>query len=58
MVFITKNATEMDKEVECNLDVGVKCDDKGSDILGMNQLADVGAKIRWDPTAQDGDIYD
>jgi hypothetical protein len=38
--------------------IGVKPNNHGSEILGMDQLAHVSAKVRWDPTAQDGDIYD
>jgi hypothetical protein len=46
------------RDVSSALDVGVKPNDYGSEILGMDQLANVGANVRWDPTAQDGDIYE
>lgn len=42
------------RTVTCNLDVGVKPNNKGSEILGMDQIADVGAIVEWDPTARTG----
>jgi hypothetical protein len=40
--------------VKCNLDVGVKHNNKGSEILGMDQIADVDAVVEWDPKARTG----
>lgn len=58
MVFtVLDEATGSDNSVGCSLDVGVKPNDNGSEILGMDQVVDVGASIRWDPKAQDGDLY-
>jgi hypothetical protein len=45
------------KSVSCSLDVGVKPNDSGSEILGMDQLDHVGAAVDWDPRAQSGRLY-
>jgi hypothetical protein len=57
MVFAVLQTSGSNRWVHCSLPIGVKPNDHGSEILGMDQLADVGAKVRWDPSAQDGDIY-
>jgi hypothetical protein len=57
MVFTVLDITGSNRWVRCSLPIGVKPNDQGSEILGMDQLAHVGAKVRWDPSAQDGDIY-
>jgi len=46
------------KSVSCNLDVGVKPNNSGSEILGVDQLQHVGAAIEWDPSAQNGRLYE
>jgi hypothetical protein len=46
------------KSVSCNLDVGVKPNNSGSEILGVDQLEHVGAAIEWDPSAQNGRLYE
>jgi hypothetical protein len=58
MLFTVLRTSGTNQTVRCSLPVGVKPDNVGSEILGMDQLADVGAKVRWDPSALDGDIYD
>jgi hypothetical protein len=40
--------------VTCSLAIGVKPNNKGSDILGMDQIANVGAVVEWDPDARTG----
>jgi len=40
--------------VTCNLDVGVKSNNKGSEILGIDQIAHVGALVEWHPKARTG----
>jgi hypothetical protein len=40
--------------VACNLDVGVKPNNNGSEILGMDQIAHVDAIVEWDPTTRTG----
>jgi hypothetical protein len=57
MVFTVLRPGGANRQVKCSLPVGVKPNDSGSEILGMDQLAHVGARIRWDPAARDGDIY-
>jgi hypothetical protein len=57
MVFTVLDPTGVNQQVRCALPVAVKPTDSGSDILGMDQLAAVNAKVRWDPAALDGDIY-
>jgi carbon monoxide dehydrogenase subunit G len=56
MFFLVKDSFGTDVERQCNLDVGVKPDDSGSEVLGMDQVAHVGAKVHWDPRACDGDL--
>jgi hypothetical protein len=58
MVFTVKDTTGTDKDVRCSLAVGVKPDNNGNEILGMDQVAHVKAKIQWDPVLKDGDIYE
>jgi hypothetical protein len=58
MVFTVRQPNGSDHQVRCSLPIGVKPNDHGSDILGMDQLAHVGAKVRWDSAARDGDIYE
>ena len=57
MVFTVEDSHGIDNEVTCSLDVGVKPDNLGSEILGMDQVARVKAKLDWDPIAQDGRLY-
>jgi hypothetical protein len=57
MVFTVLDATGVNQQVRCSLPVAVKLTDSGSNILGMDQLAIVNAKVRWDPAALEGDIY-
>ena len=40
--------------VTCNLNVGVKPNNKGSEILGMDQIAHVDAIVEWDPKSRTG----
>ena len=40
--------------VTCNLKVGVKPNNKGSEILGMDQVAHVDAIVEWDPKTRTG----
>ena len=58
MVFIVLEVNGSNRTVRCSLPVGVIPNNKGSELLGMDQLALVHAKVRWDPSAQDGDIYE
>ena len=42
-------------QVACTLDVGVKPNNGGAEeIVGMDQVADAGAQVEWDPTAVTG----
>ena len=56
MVFDVKASSGADVTVRCSLDVGVKPDDAGSEILGMDQIAHVKARVEWAPVAVDGDL--
>jgi hypothetical protein len=38
----------------CSRKVSVKSTNAGSNILGMDQVADVGAVVEWDPVAKTG----
>jgi hypothetical protein len=44
------------KTVTCSLDIGVKPNNKGSDILGVDQLNNVSAAIDWDPVYRTGKL--
>src|ERR1043165_358053 len=57
-VFTLLKHTGADEQVRCSLPIGVKSNDHGSEILGMDQLAHVKAKVRWDPSRQDGDLFE
>lgn len=46
------------KSVSCSLDVGVKPNNSGSEILGMDQLAEVDAAVDWDPGYRTGKLYE
>jgi hypothetical protein len=57
MVFTVLQASGANRQERCSLPVGVKPNNAGSEILGMDQIAHVGAQVRWDPSARNGDIY-
>lgn len=44
------------KKVQCNLDVGVKPNNAGSEILGMDQIEDAKAAVEWEPKSGTGRI--
>jgi hypothetical protein len=46
------------KPVSCSLDVGVKPDNSGSEILGMDQLVSVATAVDWDPGFRSGRLYE
>lgn len=54
MKFRILDQNDKDQQVECSLDVAVKHNDAGSDILGMDQIAEVEAEIQWDPKGKAG----
>lgn len=58
MVFTVLETSGSNRTVRCSLPIGVKPNNSGSEILGMDQLASVNAKVCWNPSAQDGDIYE
>jgi len=57
MVFTVLQASGANCKERCSLPVGVRPNNAGSEILGMDQISYVGARLRWDPSALDGDIY-
>jgi len=57
MIFSVIDPSGSSREVECSLDVGVKPNNAGSDIIGMDQLSYVSAKVTWDPTAKTGRVF-
>jgi hypothetical protein len=58
MVFTVLGPAGANRQVRCSLPVGVKPNDTGSNLLGMDQLALAKAKVRWDPSTLEGDIYE
>jgi hypothetical protein len=54
--FETEDAMGQSSTVSSSNDLGVKNDNAGSNLIGVDQLADVGAKIWWDPSAQSGGL--
>jgi len=57
MVFTVLDPNGNSQQVRCSLPIAVRPNDSGSNILGMDQLASVNAKARWDPATRNGDIY-
>ena len=51
MAFEIFDGAGLAKPVVGTLDVGVKPDDNGSEILGVDQLEKAGAVVEWDPSA-------
>jgi hypothetical protein len=51
---IDKSGTR--KNVQCSLDVGVKPNNAGSEILGMDQIENVNAIVEWEPKSGKGRI--
>jgi hypothetical protein len=43
---------------QCSLDIGVKPNNHGAEILGMDQLNDARASVQWDPVSQTGRLQD
>jgi len=41
---------------QCSLDMGVKPNNLGAEILGMDQLNDAGARVYWDPVNKTGKL--
>jgi len=56
MIFKIFDRSGKSKSVNCSLDVGVKSNNAGSEILGMDQITSVGAVVEWDPTARTGGL--
>jgi len=44
------------KKMRCQLDVAVKPNDAGSEILGMDSIEHVKARVEWDPNSCSGTI--
>jgi hypothetical protein len=42
------------QQVKCSLKIGVKPNNHGSEILGMDRAAYVSAVVEWDPTSRKG----
>ena len=58
MVFTIEGANGQPKEVTCNLDVLVPNIEVQVDVLGMDQLASVNARIIWDPVNRTGKLVE
>jgi hypothetical protein len=56
MVFTVLGRDGTNREVTCSLDVGVKHNNAGSEIIGMDQVNEVGAEVIWNPGTRDGDV--
>jgi hypothetical protein len=56
--FEIEDSCRSAKTVTCKLDVGVKPNNSGSDLLGMDQLNDVDAAINWDPGNRSGQLFE
>jgi hypothetical protein len=52
--FTVEDCSGSTHQVSSSRYVGVKSTNGGSDLLGMTQIADVGAEVRWDPAAKSG----
>jgi hypothetical protein len=58
MVFTVRDTLGVDHQRRCSLPIAVKPNNSGSEVLGMDQVAHVNVKVRWDPAAQDGDLHE
>jgi hypothetical protein len=58
LVFTVLKPNGTQVQVRCSLPIGVKPNDHGSEILGMDALAQVNAKVVWDPLLQDGNLFE
>jgi hypothetical protein len=55
MVIMTvEDASGATRQVASRLDVGVKPNNAGSNLIGMDQVAEVGAVLEWDPMSRLG----
>ena len=57
MVFEIIDTDDKSRQVECALSVGVKPNNFGSEILGMDQLATVKGAVDWNPGTRTGRLY-
>jgi hypothetical protein len=58
VIFTVLQRSGYDGLARSALPIGVKPNDFGSEILGMDRLAACDAKVRRDPSARDGDVYE
>jgi hypothetical protein len=54
--FTVEDSSRGVHQVSSSRYVGIKSTNGGSDILGMPQIADVDAEVRWDPVAKTGSL--
>lgn len=57
ITFDLEDAAGRRSTVSSNMPVGVKPNNSGNEVVGMDQMTNVNAKIEWDPGAQSGRIY-
>jgi hypothetical protein len=50
------NTSGIPTKVRCSLDVGVKPNNAGSEILGMDQMENASAVVEWEPKTGKGRI--
>jgi hypothetical protein len=53
-VFEMFDANNNPQQVKCSHKIGVKPNNQGSEILGMDRIAYVSAVVEWDPTSRKG----
>jgi hypothetical protein len=58
LAFTVLDTFGVDQQRRCLLPVAVKPNNQGSEILGMDQVVQVSAKVRWDPVAREGDLHE
>ena len=54
VVFDAENSCGINGAVKSATRIGVKPNNSGNDLVGMNQLANVGVRIEWDPSTRTG----
>ena len=54
--FEVLNTSGRRNSVQCSLDVGVKPNNAGSEILGMDHVENAGAVVEWEPKTGKGRI--
>jgi len=56
VTFTVEDPTGSPVSVTTRCPIGVKSDNSGSNLIGMDQVADVSAQVQWSPAPQSGKL--